>query len=67
MGFVINDNKNNGNIEQMLFESFLSHRWTLSFTARSINLRNFIWSFVCHLEYLLYKVLENMNLFIFQE
>ena len=41
MGIVINDNKNNGNIEQMLFESFLSHRWTLSFTARSIKVAQF--------------------------
>ena len=41
MGFVINDNKNNGNIEQMLFESFLSRRWTLSFTARSIKVAQF--------------------------
>ena len=27
------------------------------------KLRNFIWSFVCHLEYLLFKLLGNMNLF----
>ena len=43
MGFVIygHKNKNNANIEEMLFESLFSYRLTLSFTARSIKVAQF--------------------------
>ena len=41
MGFVIYGHKNNANIEEMLFESFFYHRWTLSFTSRSIEVAQF--------------------------
>ena len=69
MGFVIygHKNKNNANIEEMLFESFFFAQMDFVIYSQINKSCAFIWSFVWHLEYLLFKVLENMNLFIFQE